>query len=444
MSRSKFVVAVLVVLSILLTNCAPAQPTAVPPTAVPSKPWAGKTINILMEGVPDTEYIQALLSQWEQQSGMKVNIEVLNYALMHERLVPQLTSPAGGGSYDVIVVDNYWVGEFVKAGWLATLDDRLAKSTSVKKDAYLKSMWDMVGQVDNVTYMIPFYNYAMGLIYRTDLLADPQLQAAYKTKFGKDLAIPATVADYVELLKFMTRDTNGDGKVDIYGSSMMGLRPDPIMMEWLNYLYSVGGDLYDASWKPIVNNEAGLTAAALYLDAMKNAAPPGSPSYGFDEAFNVMAQGGAFSFLTFNWMIPKLNDPNTSQVVGKVQIAPMPGGKGLLGGWGWALPKSAPNPDAGWAFIEWVESFPIAKARALAGGAPTRADVFDDAEVLAKYPHYALVKQLVQECVMLPIISRTPQLVEILGREMSEAVAGNKQAKDALDAAARDLATIVD
>ena len=186
MSRSKFVVVVLVVLSMLLTNCAPAQPTAVPPTAVPAKPWAGKTINILMEGVPDTEYIQALLSQWEEQSGMKVNIEVLNYALMHERLVPQLTSPAGGGSYDVIVVDNYWVGEFVKAGWLTTLDDRLAKSTSVKKDAYLKSMWDMVGQVDNVTYMIPFYNYAMGLIYRTDLMADPQLQAAYKTKFNKD------------------------------------------------------------------------------------------------------------------------------------------------------------------------------------------------------------------------------------------------------------------
>jgi ABC-type glycerol-3-phosphate transport system substrate-binding protein len=157
-----------------------------------------------------------------------------------------------------------------------------------------------------------------------------------------------------------------------------------------------------------------------------------------------MAQGGAFSFLTFNWMIPKLNDPNTSQVVGKVQIAPMPGGKGLLGGWGWALPKSSPNPDAGWAFIEWVESFPIAKARALAGGAPTRSDVFDDPDVVAKYPHYKLVKQLVQECVMLPIISRTPQLVEILGREMSEAVSGNKQAKDALDAAAKDLATIVD
>ena len=67
---------------------------------------------------------------------------------------------------------------------------------------------------------------------------------------------------------------------------------------------------------------------------MENAAPPGAPAYGFDEAFSTMAQGKAFSYITFNWMLPVLNDPEQSEVVDKVNVAQVPGGIGLLGGLG--------------------------------------------------------------------------------------------------------------
>ena len=215
-------------------------------------------------------------------------------------------------------------------------------------------------------------------------------------------------------------------------------------MEWLNYLYSMGGLIYDEDWNVIVNNEAGVKALENYVDAMKNAAPSGAPAYGFDEAFSQVAQGKAFSFITFNWMLPKLNDPEQSQVVDMCNVTRIPGGKGLLGGWGWAIPKSSPNPEAAWAFIEWVKSFPIAKERALMGGAPARADVFQDADVLAKYPHYTEVEQIVGESIEFPILTRSPQVVEILGRVLSEAVTGSKTPKEALDEAAVELATITD
>ena len=90
---------ILVVLGLVLSGCQPAAteaPEAVEPqpaTEEPAgKPFEGETINIMMEGVPDTEFVQALLPQFEEETGMKVNIEVLNYALMHEKLVPQLTA----------------------------------------------------------------------------------------------------------------------------------------------------------------------------------------------------------------------------------------------------------------------------------------------------------------------------------------------------------------
>jgi len=467
MKRIIFILAgLLVVASMILSACggpapseapaevteAPAEvteapvATEAPPAEEPAeaKPFEGVTINILLEGVPDTEFVQAVLPQFEEQSGMKVNIEVLNYALMHEKLVPQLTAPEGGGSYDVIVVDNYWVAEFINAGWLKELDEQVAGSQTIKLADYLPSMVNLVGQLDGKTYMIPFYNYAMALIYRDDLLNDPAIQAEYKEKFGKDLALPASIPEYVELAKFMTRDTNGDGTIDIYGSSMMGLRPDPIVMEWLNYLYSSGGLIYDDSWNVVVNGEAGVQALTNYIDSMKNAAPSGAPAYGFDEAFSTMAQGQAFSYITFNWMLPQLNDPEKSQVVDKCKVVRIPGGKGLLGGWGWAIPVSSPNPEAAWAFIDWVESFEIAKERALLGGAPARSDVFEDADVLAKYPHYSEVEQIVGESIEFPIMSRSPQVVEVLGRVLSEAVAGSKTIEDALNEAAEELKTLVD
>lgn len=452
-NKISLVISILVMMGLLLAACSPAaQPTEAAPSGeqpqgeepAGERPFEGVTINIMMEGVPDTEFVQQLLPQFQEATGMTVNIEVLNYALMHEKLVPQLTAGQGSGSYDAIVVDNYWVGEFVNAGWLMPLDNYLASSEAINMDNYLPSMVEMVGELNGQVYMLPFYNYAMALIYRTDIMEDPEIRAAYQEEFGKELALPASIPEYVELAKFMTRDTDGDGQVDFYGNSMQGLRPDPTVMEFLNYLYAMGGSIYNEDGSVAINNEIGVEALTLYADAMANAAPPGAPAYGFDEAYAVMAQGDAFSYISYNWMVPQLNDPEKSEVVDKVAVVRVPGGAGLLGGWGWAIPTSSPNPDAAWAFFEWVESFEIAKERALLGGAPTRHDVFSDAEVLEKYPHYAEVEQIVGEAIMFPILSRAPQVVEVLGIAISSVTSGETTVEAALETAAAELENLKD
>lgn len=440
------IVSLLVIMGMALSGCQQAttepevQETEAPmETQAPpaeGKMYEGVTINIMMEGVPDTEFVQALLPQFEEETGMTVNIEVLNYALMHEKLVPQLTAGEGSGSYDVIVVDNYWVGEFVNAGWLMPLDEQISSSDQIDLADYLPSMVAMVGELDGTANMVPFYNYAMALIYCQTPEALTQYEAVFNTQ---DVTVPNSIPEYVDMVKSLT---NADA--DFFGESMMGLRPDPITMEWLNYLYSMGGRIYDENWNVTVNADAGVQALQNYVDAMNNAAPPGAPSYGFDEAFSEVAQGNAFSYITFNWMLPQLNDPEKSEVVDMCSVTRVPGGVGLLGGWGWAIPKSSPNPEAAWAFINWVESFPIAKERALMGGAPARQDVFEDSEVLAKYPYYTEVEQIVGEAVEFPIMSRSPQVVEVLGRVLSEAVIGDKTPEDALNEAAGELATLTD
>ncbi|HTO83691.1 MAG TPA: extracellular solute-binding protein, partial [Methylomirabilota bacterium] len=140
-----------------------------------------QTVHILMETVPDTKYIQDLLPEFKAATGIDVDIEAISYIDMHSKLVPQLTAPTG--SYEAIVVDFYWVAEFTKAGWLMPLDD-LIKRDNVDTSVYVPSLMNLVGKVNGTTYMLPFYNYSMGIIYRKDMMNDPKEQAAFKAKYG--------------------------------------------------------------------------------------------------------------------------------------------------------------------------------------------------------------------------------------------------------------------
>jgi ABC-type glycerol-3-phosphate transport system substrate-binding protein len=391
-----------------------------------------ESIRLLMESVPDTRYIQELLPQFKAETGIDVDLEVISYIDMHSKLVPQLISPKG--SYDAIVVDFYWVGEFTKAGWLMPLDD-LVKRDNFDTGVYVPKLMDLVGRVDNTLYMLPFYNYSMAVIYRKDMIEDPREQAAFKAKFGMDLKIPKTWDEYWKQIEFFTRDTDNDGKTDMFGTVIQGQRGDCISMQWSNYLYAQGGQYNDSNWNPTLNSDAGVRALTAYREALQKFSPAGSESYCFDEAFNVMAQGKAFSLQTFNIMFAGLEDPESSKVVGKVAITPNPGG-GLNGAWGWAIPKSSPNKEAAWKFLKWVESYEIAKKRALLGGAPTQTKIFVDPEVVAARSYYPILGEILAGAQQFPVFTYTTQLVEEMGRELNLAATGEKDVKEALDASA--------
>ena len=191
------------------------------------------------------------------------------------------------------MVDFYWVGEFTKAGWLQPLDDRI-EADKFDTSVYVPKLMDLVGKVDGATYMLPFYNYAMGLLYRTDLLADEKNKADFKAKYGMELRVPKTWDEYLKQVEFFTKD-------GMYGVVNQGLRPDPIAMEWSNYLFANGGEYHDANWKPTLNTEAGVKALEQYATNINKYGPLGAASFCFDEAFNVMAQGKAYSYITYNF-----------------------------------------------------------------------------------------------------------------------------------------------
>jgi len=323
-------------------------------------------------------------------------------------------------------VDFYWVGEFDKAGWMMSLDDFIKKD-EFDTSVYFDSLMDLTGRIGDTTYMLPFYNYAMGLTVRKDLLDDSSNQAKFEDKYGMELKLPTEWDEYLNQVEFFTDKDKG-----FYGVVNQGGKADPIAMEWSNYLFARGGDFHDDNWNGLLTSNNALEALKDYVSMVNNYGPLGAESFGFDEAFNVAAQGNAYSYLTYNFFLNSYNDPEQSAVVGKMELIPVPGEGGLNGAWGWSIPKSSPNAEAAWEFLKWVESPDIAKRRAALGGAPTRKDVFNDPDLNEQFDHYPLLKDLLATAKNFPLFTYTPQFVEVMGTELSKAVIGEQDPAVAL------------
>ena len=404
------------------------------------KPYAGTTLNVLMEAVPDTDSIEPLLPEFEAQTGIKVEFDKVVYTIMHEKLIPQLMAGEGNGTYDFLQVDNYWVGEFVKAGWVRPIDDYLRETPEIRLDDYIESVVDMF-TVGDKTYFIPQWTYPFGLVYLKDIVNDPKYQEFYEKKTGKQWSFPPKdLFEYAEMAK-AAKEYTPEG---MYGNAMQGAKIDPLVMEFSNYLLALGGRYYDReTWKSSFNSPEGINALKVYKDLLENAAQPGATGANFDDAFNVFGQGKACFAITHNFLMPWLLDKTKSVVADRVEFIPLPGG-GLHGGWAWAIPVSSPHPDAAWEFIKWVETKKVVKARGMGGSMPTAKWIYTDPEFLEKYPFQRRAGDVISTATALPIISQSTRMVEIVGENASMAMIGDITIEQAAERIAKGLDEIVE
>jgi len=404
------------------------------------KPFAGITLNVLMESISDTDVVEQVLPEFEKETGIKVEIEAVEYMTMHDKLIPQLLAPEKSGTYDFLIVDNYWIGEFVAGGWLIPLDDLIARTPSINFDNYIPSLISQFAQIGGVTYMLPFWPYPHGIVYRTDIIESPEFQKAYKERFGRNWREPQSIEEYAEVAKLAGKVT----PPEVYGAAMQAARIDPIVMEWLDFLYSMGGDIYDrTTWECIINNEAGIKAAELYMGLLEEAAQPGVTGADFNERAILFEQGkAAFNIVHVPQMI-EYRDPKISQVYDKIKLIPVPK-SGLLGCWLWGIQKSSPHPEAAWEFISWVESREIAYKRAMIGAMPAQGWIYEDPAFLEKNPWQTYTGKMIAMQKSVPNVSRSTQVVEIIGENMSAYVIGEiSSAREALDKAAKDLTKLI-
>ena len=266
---------------------------------------------------------------------------------------------------------------------------------------------------------MPFYNYALGYLYNTDDLAQAQLQ------------VPTTLDELVSTSKAL--------KVgDRAGIAMQPQRGYKIFEEWGNWLFAAGGSIYGPDGKPTLNTPQAKQALNAYIDTYKTAAPANSLNWAFDEAFRSVSSGQAASMISYNWNLPALNEPGSGPSAGKYKLATIPGGKQVLGSWSWAIPANSGSSDAAWAFTSWLTSKAHDVQRTEKGGAAIRQSTLKDPAVLNAHSAPTTTRRSKQLLANAAPLSQGPsgeEMIQAVGTELNEAVAGTKSVDDALAAA---------
>lgn len=153
-----------------------------------------------------------------------------------------------------------------------------------------------------------------------------------------------------------------------------------------------------------------------------------------------MATGNAAQMVGYNWNLPALNDQSgaSGQLAGDFALAPMPGGKQVLGSWSWAIPTNSDAPDAAWAFTSFITSPEIDAERVKAGGAAIRQSSIEDSQVQKSgfgKEYYETVGEILSDSEPLCTGLNCDEMIQAVGTELNAAVAGKKSVEDALSSA---------
>jgi multiple sugar transport system substrate-binding protein len=152
--------------------------------------------------------------------------------------------------------------------------------------------------------------------------------AAFKEKYGKELAPPETWEDWLQIGEFFTREKGETlaGEVlteNFYGTAEFAKRG--FSFAWfVNRWASFGEPYFDEQMNPQVNSPNAVKALQNMVDSLKNA-PPDVLGYGYEELRDTFIKGYTAMVVQWTDVPKKAADPKESKIVGKVGTGRVPG-----------------------------------------------------------------------------------------------------------------------
>lgn len=255
--------------------------------------------------------------------------------------------------YDLITLDDPWIPQLAEAGILLDLKKDAAEWTEDDYD------WDdfnaaplAAGEWDGGQYGVPLRSNLLLMFYNKDLYA----------KAGLDAPTPELTWDeYMEQVPDLVQDTNGDGDVDSWAVGLNWVRGVLSPPFWQTVLNSNGGELFDEDMNPTFNTNDGVDALQMQVDLL-DYAPPGALTYNYTEPLDAFRQAKIASIFTWGSAFksaavdPEVTTLDPSQVGIQTMPAGSEGPSAHRGIWNGSVFKNSDNPEAAWAFLQWMSS----------------------------------------------------------------------------------------
>jgi multiple sugar transport system substrate-binding protein len=398
----------------------------------PYEPYKGTTLVVNFPAHPHFDAVMKVLPKFTEETGIKVEVDQLQYMAMAQKQSLELTKPRG--DYDLIAYVVFSKADYVNANQIEPLapffmNPKLADPNYDAEDL-IDGYMQNIGVAGGKKGYLPG---PTGALYGIPFGAETSILGYRKDIFEKHhLKIPET---YDELLDLTCKIK--DLEPGMAGLTSRGASGHQLSHAFLLHLAPLGGKVYDDHWKPIINNEAGIKAGET-LKKILECGPEGGTAFGFAEAKNAFLQGKAAMYLDTSVIAGEVEDPEKSKIVGKVGWALHPKGVrrgSQTGGFGIAIPRNAAHKEAAFLLMQWLTSKRVDKMIALEGGNPSRFSTHADAEVNAKYPHMKIFGEALKyaDPDWRPIIPTWGEVNTELGTTLSKAMTSGMSIKEALD-----------
>ena len=332
-----------------------------------------------------------LSKDFEAKSGHKMNFEFTPWPNFADRMLTELNS--GGKLCDLLIGDSQWIGGGAENGHYVKLNDFFDASGISMDDfapatVYAYSTWPK-GSPNY--YALPAMGDANGWFYRKDWFAMPDVQAAFKEKYGRDLAEPKSQTELLEIAQFF-QGREIDGKT-VYGAAIFTERgSEGITMGVTSALYPFGFKYemtpgkYDM--EGAVNSPEAVAGLEFYKELYKTGTPPGYTNSYMTESLDAFKSGQVAMAMNWFAFFPGLYaDPNTGGDKIDFFVNPPQNVAGsTLGGQGISVVAYSEKQEAALEYIKWFAQPDIQAQWWKLGGYSAANSVLNDPAFPASAP----------------------------------------------------------
>lgn len=406
----------------------------------PHRAYAGTTLNVLLKEGYEIEVMQKYYKDFEEATGVKVNIEVYDESTTRQKYILDVTSKTG--FYDITATSFWYFPEYQINGWLAPIDDFIKDKADAEwyhAEDIPQSAMDTFA-AGGVHYCMPQTIISGMAYYRKDI-------------FEKhELPIPKTTQDILDILPVLK-----EKEPEMIGIAERGAANFASLGTYLGWAWGYGAQLLDEGYGVHANSPEMVEAVSDLVNLIRTYGPADAPSLSFIQMAEKYTSGNCCFFFDTSGHGSAIEDPTQSVVNGKTGYAILQGPAGRDLQWlymeGLGINAYSQNKEAAWLFLQWRMSreTTMKELTELARTDVPNLYILNSPEYAAYaekngITEYTTLLQASWEMADIKYWPFIPQFVEIGDAfmiEVSAAIAGTQDVQTALNNAQRSIEQIM-
>lgn len=410
--------------------------------------FEGTTLDVLYAEISFIPGLKDLLPEFEELTGIRVNIETLSEAAARQKA--QIESASGSGAFDIVGIQSGNLPLYAQNGWLTPVDSFFGDAAIYNPDQlaiddFIPSTLQGMA-VGETQYCLPFFAATVLLYYQIDKFEQAGITEPPKT--------------FEELLDVARRVHTPE----VPAIALRGSPPSSAGNIWTFnlFLYGEGGGYfadYPDDLSVIIDSPEAVAALENFVALKRDYGPQGSVNFVFDDVVTAMQQGNVVMAIDGAPLAGNILNPEQSKVTGNLGFAVVPGGiagpKPSFASHGLCIAAASDAPDAAYLFLEWATSQEtmVKVSQNSSYLATPRNSVWENEAFIAKYNYDfgggSFLDAYQQSLAVAPADYFPPIAVwglvsDRMGQAVQAAEIGQQTPAEALAAASSDIADILE